>query len=48
VAGIEKLGASLIGERFGRVGAALTKPCCVSTVGWRECGERAEEVYARS
>jgi hypothetical protein len=41
-------GGSLTGETTGRVGAALTKPCCVSTAGWRECGERAGEVYARN
>ena len=41
-------GGSLTGETTGRVGAALTKPCRVSTAGWRERGERAEEVYARN
>ena len=41
-------GGSLTGETPGRVGAALTKPCRVSTVGWRGRGERAEEVYARN
>jgi hypothetical protein len=41
-------GGSLTGETFGRVGAAPAKPCRVSTVGWRERGERAEEVYARN
>jgi hypothetical protein len=41
-------GGSLTGETPGRVGAALTKPCRVSTAGWRERGERAEEVYARN
>ena len=39
---------SLTGETSGRVGAALTKPCRVSTVRWRGCGERAGEVYARN
>jgi len=41
-------GGSLTGETPGRAGAALTKPCRVSTAGWRERGERAEEVYARN
>ena len=41
-------GGSLTGETTGRVGAAPTKPCRVSTAGWRERGERAEEVYARN
>ena len=41
-------GGSLTGETSGRVGAAPTKPCRVSTAGWRERGERAEEVYARN
>jgi len=41
-------GGSLTGETTGRAGAALTKPYRVSTAGWRECGERAEEVYARN
>jgi hypothetical protein len=36
------------GEASGRAGAALTKPCRVSTVRWCGCGERAEEVYARN
>lgn len=31
-----------------RVGAALTKSCRVSTVGWRGRGERTEEVYERN
>jgi hypothetical protein len=41
-------GGSLTGETPGRVGAAPTKSCRVSTVGWRERGERTEEVYARN
>jgi hypothetical protein len=41
-------GGSLAGETPGRAGAAPTKPCRVSTAGWRERGERAEEVYARN
>ena len=41
-------GGSLTGEMTGRVGAAPTKSYRVSTVGWRERGERAEEVYARN
>ena len=36
------------GEAPGRAGAALTKPCHVSTVRWRGLGERAGEVYARN
>jgi hypothetical protein len=39
---------SLTGETPGRVGAALTKPCRVSTVRWRGRGERAGEVYVRN
>nr|WP_174411510.1 hypothetical protein [Intrasporangium calvum] len=41
-------GGSLTGETSGRAGAAPTKSCRVSTVGWRGCGEHAEEVYARN
>jgi len=41
-------GGSLAGWTTGWVGAALTKPLHVSTVGWRGSGERAEEVYARN
>ena len=41
-------GGSLAGETPGRAGAALTKPCRVSTAGWRGRGERAGEVYARN
>jgi hypothetical protein len=41
-------GGSLTGETSGRAGAALTKSCRVRTVGWRERGEHAEEVYARN
>ena len=41
-------GGSLTGGTPGRAGAALTKPCRVSTAGWRERGERAGEVYARN
>jgi hypothetical protein len=41
-------GGSLTGETTGRAGAAPTKPCRVSTAGWRGCGERAGEVYARN
>jgi hypothetical protein len=41
-------GGSLTGETSGKVGAALTKSCRVSTVGWRGRGEHAEEVYARN
>jgi hypothetical protein len=41
-------GGSPTGETSGRAGAAPTKPCRVRTVGWRERGERAEEVYARN
>ena len=39
---------SLTGETPGRAGAALTKPCHVSTVRWRGRGERAGEAYARN
>jgi hypothetical protein len=41
-------GGSLAGETPGRAGAALTKPCRVSTAGWRGRGERAGEVYERN
>jgi hypothetical protein len=41
-------GGSLTGETSGRAGAALTKPCRVSTAGWRERGERAGKAYARN
>ncbi|WP_338751880.1 hypothetical protein [Janibacter alittae] len=41
-------GGSLIAGTCGRAGAAPTKPCRVSTVGWRGRGEQAEEVYARN
>jgi hypothetical protein len=41
-------GGSLTGETSWRAGAALTKPCCVSTAGWRERGERAAKAYARN
>ena len=32
----------------GRVGAALTKPGCVSTARWRGPGERDRKEYARN
>jgi hypothetical protein len=41
-------GGSLIGEASVRAGAAPTKSCRVSTVGWRGRGEHAEEVYVRN
>jgi hypothetical protein len=46
--GCRVAGGSLSAGTCVRVGAAPTKPCRVSTVGWRGCGERAGEVYARN
>ena len=46
--GLVGAGGSLIREVPGRVGAAPTKPGCVSTARWRGSGERDGEEYARN